>query len=159
MKEIKLTKGRVALVDDGDYAEISKYSWHFKDGYGQGYAVREKQVSSNPRRRKLIKMHRAIMGAGGEDIVDHVNFNKLDNRRGNLRVVTISLNNLHRQLRKDNKSGFAGVHKIKGAKARPYHAQLGFRGRRMHLGNYSSLEEAHNAYKEALLSFHEYKIQ
>lgn len=98
MKEIKLTQGKVAIVDNEDYESINKHKWF----YNSGYAVRRNGKSH-------MKMHRQIMNTPQGEITDHINGNKLDNRRQNLRIVNNQVNILNRPLQKNNESSFRGV--------------------------------------------------
>lgn len=82
----------VALVDDADVEEVRKYRWAFRNGYALRY--------TGPRGKcRAVYLHRFLLGlVPGDDIrVDHINGNKLDNRRANLRVCTDAQNqqNLH----------------------------------------------------------------
>lgn len=83
MREIKLTRGHVAIVDDEDFDELSKFKWHAMPSRHYVYAARSEKV---PGGRVLHhKMHRQLKGFP-EGMVDHANGNTLDNRRSNLRV-------------------------------------------------------------------------
>jgi hypothetical protein len=89
-------KGKVAgfaLVDDADASKVTPYRWRL-DG---GYAVRSVYIPGG--RHSSVQMHRVILGLGAWDRVnevDHQNHNKLDNQRGNLRVVSRSVNQHNR---------------------------------------------------------------
>lgn len=70
--------GKFAKVDTADYSLVSRYSWYYRDGYA---------VSKINRRE--VRMHRFILNeTDPERLVDHINRNRLDNRRANLRVYT-----------------------------------------------------------------------
>lgn len=97
MKLIKLTQGKFAIVDDEDFELLSQYSWHF---HSTGYAR-----TSNPK----LYMHRLILKSKKEDICDHINRNRLDNRRENLRIVSPTQNSINTSIRKDNSSGYKGI--------------------------------------------------
>ena len=104
MKKIKLTCGKYALVDNKDYESLNKFKWCFAAnyyGYG-GYAVRRADG-------KVVRMHRIIIDAKKKEEVDHINRNKLDNRRRNLRIVSHSENMYNISLYKNNTSGFRGI--------------------------------------------------
>lgn len=92
MKEIPLTQGQVALVDDEDYEELSKYKWQVRATRRAGvfYAVRT--VTRKGRSAQSIYMHRQIMGATKGQDVDHRNGNGLDNRRENMRLCSRAQN-------------------------------------------------------------------
>lgn len=87
MKEIQLSQNQVALVDDKDFAELSQNKWCCS----QGYAVRNAPKGPG-RKLALIHMHRVVNKTPEGMDTDHINGNKLDNRRCNLRDATRSQN-------------------------------------------------------------------
>ncbi len=96
MKEIKLTKGYVAIVDDADFEWLKSFKWYVSIGSGCGskpYAKRATRKSEN-RKIRSVFMHREIMNCPNDMVVDHLNSNGLDNRRENLEVVTTKENNM-----------------------------------------------------------------
>ena len=107
-KEIPLTQGKVALVDAEDYEELSKYKWHAikKKNLSKYYACRYQRGGP-----KTVFMHRMIMTTPNGMQTDHINHNKLDNRKSNLRTVTSSQNGINRKgLQTNNKSGYTGIY-------------------------------------------------
>lgn len=84
-KEIPLTKGKSAIVDDDLYWSLSQIKWH----YSGGYAV---YFEKKTRPRKAVRMHRLINNTPEGMDTDHINGNKLDNRRANLRTCSRSAN-------------------------------------------------------------------
>ena len=101
MKEIKLTQGKVALVDDEDYDKLVELKWFYHTGY----------ASSNmwiDGKRKTAKMHRVIMNNPKGFMIDHINHDTLDNRKENLRLVT-NQQNLFNQKLKKHSSKYKGV--------------------------------------------------
>lgn len=98
-KAIKLSNGGEALVDELDYNLLSKWSWHRNR---DGYANRSTGKSS-------MSMHRQIMNPPIGLDVDHINRNRLDNCRSNLRVATRTINNLNRPIDSRNKLGHNGI--------------------------------------------------
>ena len=109
MKKIPLGHGEYATVDDQDYNILSKYKWHCDDLKRKGYAKR-----GTYKKGKVIgtKMHRQILGLSEGDgkIVDHINRNKLDNRRCNLRICSTSENLMNTSARPNGTSKYKGVH-------------------------------------------------
>jgi hypothetical protein len=86
MKEISLTQGQVALVDDEDYDYLMQWKWHFYKGTHSHYAV-----CSLPRKngkRTGFRMHRLIMNTPPDLVVDHIDHNGLNNQKSNLRNCT-----------------------------------------------------------------------
>lgn len=100
MKKIKLSKGKYAVVDDSDFGWINQWKWSFSIGY----ASRRDEVG------KTIYMHRLILNTPKGKQTDHINLNRLDNRRSNLRIATASENKANEGLRKNNTSGYKGVY-------------------------------------------------
>lgn len=157
MKEIKLTKGYVALVDDEDFEELSKRKWQANVAARTVYAITN-NWDKKLKRTFGISMHRMIMGNPVGMQVDHINHNGLDNRKANLRVCSTSQNKMNTHKTKQNKYGFKGVALIGGHnRTKPYRAQLRFGPKHYSLGAYSTPEEAARAYdKKAMELFGEY---
>lgn len=101
MRKIELTKDKYALVDDEDFEYLSRFKWYFG---GRRYAVRTINHSQKQ------YMHRLIMNAPKGMEIDHINGNELDNRKDNLRIVTIRQNQLNAKNHKDSISGYKGVY-------------------------------------------------
>ncbi|MNT54080.1 AP2 domain protein [compost metagenome] len=99
-------------------------------------------------------MHRQIMGLsfGDPNMVDHVNGNKLDNRRGNLRLCIKSENMHNRRAQKNNTSGFKGVSFDR--RSGKFRAQIVVNKRHVHIGYYVNAEAAHAAYCVAAEKLH-----
>lgn len=140
-KELILTKGKVAIVDDEDYEHLSQWKWHFVASHN-GYAARREYPS-----RKYIYLHRQITNAPKDMDVDHTNNDGLDNRKSNLRVCTTAQNLANRGfLPTRNKSGFKGV----SFNGKRWVAQIGLRTKDAHtnkvLGYFDTPEEAARAY-------------
>jgi hypothetical protein len=143
MKKIKLTKGMVALVSDEDYPYLSQWKWHAEPFGNTWAAVRN-------RTGKAIYMHRAITGAGKGKVVDHINGNGLDNRRENIRVCTQQENVRNRQRGKNNTTGFKGVSRFDENK---YQVKIRVNGKLKHLGLFTSVYEAAEAYDKAAVHY------
>ena len=93
-RQIPLTKGQVALVDDWRYEELMQGKWHalWSETTRSYYAVRREGQRS-------VRMHRHIMNTPAELECDHINHNTLDNQEHNLRNVTRSQNQLNTTVR------------------------------------------------------------
>ena len=96
MKNIQLTQGKVALVDDEDFERINRISWHAHFSHGSWYA--NGKVGKRPN-RKCVHLHRVIMGLefGDERQIDHINHDGLDNRKCNLRICNNAENNRNKK--------------------------------------------------------------
>lgn len=109
MREIHLSKGQVAIIDDCDFDLVAGIKWYaLKKKYQSRtdwYAVATKLNGST----SSLRMHRLITNAVAGQMVDHKNGNGLDNRRPNLRICTCSQNNQNRRRLSTKSSQFKGV--------------------------------------------------
>jgi hypothetical protein len=150
---IPLTRGQYAIVDDADYASLIKRSWaaSFSSLGGCYYAI-----SREPRRDGVrgitILMHREILKLSRRDVGDHINGITLDNRRKNLRHVTISQSCMNRDRRIDNASGMAGVRCVEPGKR--WRVSITFGGKRKNVGTFYSFESACRSREEAEKKYH-----
>jgi len=141
MKEITLTRGKIALVDDDDFEWLSKFRWRaYRNQCGCWYARRGESS---------IFMHREILGEPLGVEVDHRDGDGLNNQRYNLRLATHSQNLCNRGKQRNNTSGYKGVSWFK--RVGKWHARIQINGRDKHLGYFDILEEAARAYNVAAL--------
>lgn len=138
---IPLTQGKFALVDEGDFEYLSQLKWWIAKG---GYAISWDRV-----RKKTVLMHRLLLDCPKNLYVDHINGDKLDNRRSNIRVATKADNNRNVGRRSNNKSGYKGVYldRQRGL----FVADIRFRGKTLHLGRYRTILEAARVYNRKSL--------
>lgn len=122
MKKIKLTQNKYAIIDEEDFDKVSKYRWHF----GNGYARRKSSFEP-----ELTRMHHLILPLEKGFMIDHINGNGLDNRKSNLRLVTKSQNMMNRGKQSNNKSGYMGVSLHRNNKWRAY---IKLNMKQIHLG-------------------------
>ncbi len=117
MNETPLTQGQVALVDDEDYERVNQLKWHCWLSRDRFYARRSLWVPRDGKRvMTAILMHRFILTIPDNMVVDHINYNTLDNRRSNLRLATHQDNARNVRPFKNKSSAFKGVswHKASG---------------------------------------------
>ena len=106
MKEIFLTNGLVAFVDDDDYDSVACWGWHARPGKNTTYAYRAVKIKG---KQKNILLHRMIMGHPEGKNVDHINGNGLDCQKGNLRLATGRENNANAKGNRNATSKYKGV--------------------------------------------------
>lgn len=136
MKQIKLTKGLYALVDDEVFGLLSNQNWSVSKAQSNlFYAAND----------KYGLMHRFIMGNPIGMEIDHINGNGLDNRKENLRICSHQQNMINRKMHKNNTSGFRGVY-LDGNRWR---AQIKVMGKMLRLGSFIKKEDAAVAYINA----------
>jgi hypothetical protein len=129
VKEIKLTKGHYALVDDEDFEFLNQWKWYSNHKY----------ATRNLGKARVF-MHRLLLNAPKDKFVDHVNGNPLDNRKCNIRLCTYSENGRNQKLAKHNTTGFKGVSFQE--KYKSYRVSLNINQKITYLGSYKSAEEA-----------------
>ena len=130
-------KGEEFYFDLEDYNLIKNYCWCVdRYGYVRGNVYKDK-----------IKFHRLVTNCNDDMIVDHINHNKLDNRKINLRICNKHENNMNKSILSSNTSGVTGVTFDKNKNK--WMAQIGYKGKNIYLGRYTNFEDAVNARKEA----------
>ena len=139
MREIQLTQGKVALVDDEDYEYLNQWKWYANKHRNTYYVRRNITVRKNGRTAQInIKMHHIIMGHPGKFVVDHINQNGLDNRKCNLRIVTNRQNSWNRL----NQGVYPGVRPSLGK----YCARAQINNKIVYFGTFDTAEEARDIY-------------
>jgi hypothetical protein len=106
MKLIKLTKGAFAAVDNGDFEWLNQYKWF--------YSKCAKRAVGPHGKQKQICMHNVIMNPPKGMFVDHMNGDRLDNTKENLRLCTNEENQRNRKVPKNNTTGYKGVTSFRG---------------------------------------------
>lgn len=145
--KIPLTNSNKTFLIDGEsYHEISKVNWFLNNGY----VSRTIYIDGNPYQQRL---HRQLLKLEPYNLLtgDHINGDKLDNRRSNLRVCTQGQNNRNSVARATNKSGFKGVSWKKSAKK--WCAQI-MADRVIHIGVFKDKEYAAYLYDQYALQLH-----
>lgn len=138
MKEIKLTKGKIAVVDDEDFESLNKFKWL---SYNR-YAARATYVTGDGK-QTWIFMHRFLKNCPKNLQVDHINRNTFDNRKCNLRIATHQQNSF-------NHPGYGnrGITKITNRPLKkPYCVRLMINGKGLYFGYYKTIKEAKKVWK------------
>lgn len=137
-RTIPLTQGKAAVVDAEDFESLSRYKWAY---HSNGYAYRSERKNG---KTVSVLMHRVVAGTPDDLITDHINGDKLDNRRANLRACTYTQNLGNASLRSNNTTGYKGVtwDKSRGR----WRARVNVDGREYHLGRFETRDEAVRAY-------------
>lgn len=153
MKEIKLTQGKIAIIDDEDYDRvIAMGKWYF---HHSGYAARSEHYKKPCGKDAVIhiRMHRVLFDIPKNMLIDHINGNRLDNRKCNLRICTPSGNARNAAVNKNSSSGFKGVTFFK--KQSKFRARIAVDGKQIFLGYFDNPTEAASAYNFAAIKYHQ----
>ena len=150
MKEIQLTQGKVALVDDDMYEYLNQWKWQVNKNGNKFYAVTSWLINGKYR---TINMHRLITNNKNTKMhTDHINGDGLDNRKINLRICTTSQNSMNRGLQINNTTGFKGVNYDKFSNK--FRAQIRVNNIYKNLGYYIDPKDAARAYNAAAIKLH-----
>lgn len=141
----KRGEGKFALVSKEDFEFLCQWTWNATP---KGYAIRTCRAIE----KKTVYMHVEVAkrcGIFSEGLqVDHINREKLDNRRANLRSTTNQMNQANVGLSKNNSSGAKGV-SYRPDRKKPWIARIGVNGKRIQIGSFNTKQEAIEAYSIA----------
>lgn len=140
--EIPLTQGKVALIDDEDLPLVAGRKWYVLEGY----------ATSDGRpgdAGKVVLMHGLLISTPAGLQVDHIDGNRLDNRRRNLRLATRQEQARNRKRRSDNTSGYKGVSKAKNGTSKAWTANVWEKGKRIFYASFDNPIDAARAYDAA----------
>lgn len=151
MKEIRLSQEKSTFVDDEDYEELSKYKWHVSKIGGSSYDCRNVKINN---KTTIVRMHVVIMKPPKGRVVDHLDWNGLNNTRSNLRVVTCRQNSRNRRVRN---SKYPGVYKVDhdgkkerkrkdGSERNNWYSIIKYNGKWIYVGSFKTEEETYTAY-------------
>lgn len=138
-KTIELTQSKFTLVDYEDYEYLSQFKWQFNKGYARRSWRKNNKIFN-------MSMHRAIMNPSEKEQIDHINGDKLDNRKENLRICTSTGNNRNVNSHKGI-SGYKGVHWYK--KVGKWAAFITINYKHKYLGSFNEKADAALAYNKA----------
>lgn len=125
----------VALISKDDVEIAKKIFWRKTEyGYARGY---------NPETKKDILLHKYITQTTSETIIDHINRNKLDCRRENMRIATSQINSLNRNAPANSNTGYKGVSLDK--RSGKYRAYAKVDRKQVCLGYFETIEMAYQA--------------
>lgn len=149
MKRIEVkSKGSIffAEISDCDYNLVSAYNWILDT---PGYPSTKIKMPCG--HYESVTMHKLIMGRGKNRMsVDHIDRNKLNNQRENLRFCTQQQNILNRGMQKNNTSGFRGVKMNRNFIV----AQIRVGGKTIHIGTFKTKKDAAIAYDKVAIQYH-----
>lgn len=136
------------LISQEDFSLLVGMRWYIN---AEGYAYTSTKIDG---RWRSVLMHRLIMGLplGDKRQIDHVNGNRLDNTRTNLRLCNTKQNQANRGKNSNNTSGYKGVRwdRVRGM----WIATIGVDGRDIKLGAFFTSDEARRAYADASKKYH-----
>jgi len=141
-KKSKKIYGTV-LIDKEDTEKCKKYHWNIIDGYPKHTYVKNDKKTS-------ICMYRYLINVPKEKIIDHINGNRLDNRKCNLRICTKLENSWNRRMYYDSKTGIKGVHHTENSK---FEASITYKGKQICLGRFENKQDAIEAREKAELKY------
>lgn len=125
------------LIDLDDVDKVRSYKWGINKGYAQS--------------SKGILLHRLIMAPDDDMVVDHINHDRLDNRKENLRICSTRQNTMNQDVSKNNTSGITGVGWDK--KSNKWIAYIKVNYRQITLGRFTNLDDAIQARMDAEIEY------
>jgi hypothetical protein len=140
-------------VSEIDFEYLNKFRWYKQKN---GYIYRFNYL--NNANKKLVFIHREIMGFP-QQFIDHINGDKTDNRRENLRLCNKSQNAANSKKNCKNTTGFKGVHLYKAKLVsgkflnKPFTASVCVKYKSIHLGYFETAEKAAKAYDMAAVKY------
>lgn len=155
MKEIPLTRGMVALVDDEDFDRVNKFKWNANKISNTYYACRSVKIPKT-RNSVCIYMHRLILGLTvSTQYADHKDHNGLNNQKNNLRICAHHQNLTNLKKRQNTSSKYFGVCFYPNLKQpNKYASYISSKGKRYPLGYYTTEREAALVYNDAAIKLH-----
>jgi hypothetical protein len=138
------TKNQKFYIDINDYEKVKNYCWRLDR---EGYVVSNKRQGKN----KTIRIHRLIMDAKEDELIDHINWDRTLNIKSNLRIATLSENNVNIKRKSNNSSGYTGIKPTKNGK---WQSQISFNNIRYYLGTFDDIQDAIEVRHNAEINLH-----
>lgn len=146
-KVLATTDGYEVLIDEADFALVSRFRWRTRPGVNTRYAIRQAHGD------KTMRLHRELLCVPADNVVDHINGNGLDNRRANLRICTKAENNRNTSKRGNGASSqFKGV--VKRTDCNRFSARIMVGGIDHYIGTFKSERRAAVEYDLAAMELH-----
>lgn len=133
---VQLTQGHTAIIDVDDIALVSQWNWRYSSGGGERKAYPATGING-----RTIRLHNILLPAREGFVVDHIDCDTFNNRRSNLRYATEAENRRNRHI--GGREGRKGVY---------FQKSKGNYTVRLHIGDFTSFEEAVSAYDQALMA-------
>jgi hypothetical protein len=143
---LELSKGFKSVVDAEVFEDVSKHKWTYTH---QGYAVRS---FTDDGKRRIIYLHRYLMNAKTGEYVDHINGDRLDNRKSNLRICTNAQNAWNQPKKRQGSSKYKGVSFWK--RDNNWTAQITHNYKPYKIGYFDTEEDAAAAYNAKALELY-----
>lgn len=145
--KVKLTNcDEYMLCDIDDWNWLKQYRWHKYNGYARA------RLTNNKGKRQNIFFHRQIIECPRGMVRDHINRNRLDNRKSNIRITSQQVNVINRGNQVNNTSGYPGVYWDKSNNK--WRAAIWVNYKRIYLGSFDNLKDAIYAKKNAERKYH-----
>jgi HNH endonuclease/AP2 domain len=143
--KINIGRGIQVFVEDLDLLFVCK--WSISRGYAHG---NQRKLGGQSKLHRIIMERMVGRKLSRQETVDHINGDRKDNRRDNLRIATQSQNCANKKKLKSNTSGYKGVHLYRGK----WKSSIRANGKQIYLGSFSTPEQAHEAYKAAAIKYY-----
>jgi len=146
VREIPVSRGLVALVDDEDYERVAALKWHADPVDYQHLERNDYYAKRTMNNDRKLFLHRFILNITDGRRVDHRNGDGLDCRRSNLRIASKSQNSANAKKRIDSKQPFKGIRKSSSGR---WQSRIRINGQVINLGSFDTAEDAARAYDDA----------
>ncbi len=152
-KIIQLTRGLSALVDEDDFDRLNQFDWHVV-GKIDNECYAKRHIHASKYRQKTVWMHRYILGDPpfSKADVDHINGNRLDNRKSNLRWCNRAINRQNSIKSSKTKNKYKGVY-FRG-NGIGYQALIRVNRKLLHIGCFKKQSDAAKAYNDAAIKYY-----